>query len=328
MSEFRKDLVSGDWVIVATGRSKRLHAAKKAKRVATPLRDCPFEHPDRTGNWPPLIQRPLKGKWRAILIQNKFPALNHEQLTCPVEIGPEVRRRLAGVGHHDLLVTRNHHKSFPDLTPTAAAEVLEIFQERYCFLQQDPCIEYATAFCNWGTLAGASVYHPHYQLLATPVTPPEVNISVKHSARHYKKNNDCIHCLLISSERKAKVRIVAENTHAIAIAPYASKHAYEVRVFPKHHRPFFEQSGQETIRSVAGLLRKVLRRMRTRLGDPDYNFFVHSAPLKNQQRYTHYHWHVEIMPRNPKFGPGGFELSTGMYVNQAAPEDVAKLLKT
>jgi UDPglucose--hexose-1-phosphate uridylyltransferase len=244
-----------------------------------------------------------------------------------VELGPVAYRRIAGVGHHDLLITRDHHKSFPDLAPAAAAEVLAVFQERYMMIKDDYCLKYATAFCNWGPLAGASIYHPHYQLLAAPVIPPEVGHSLAHSARHHKKNRHCIHCVMIAAERQGKARIVAEDARAVAIAPYASKHAYEVRVFPKAHQPFFEQADPAMIRSVAGILQKVLRRMKTRLGDPDYNFFIHSAPLKNQKQYRHYHWHVEVMPRNPKFGPAGFELSTGMYVNQAAPEDVAKLLR-
>src|SRR3989344_81888 len=98
MSEFRKDIVSGDWVVVAPERSKRPHGPhKRVKRVPSPKRDCPFEHHEETGNWPPIHRWPEKGDWKVLLVPNKFPALRHDAV-CAVPAREGVRERVDGVG--------------------------------------------------------------------------------------------------------------------------------------------------------------------------------------------------------------------------------------
>ena len=49
INEFRQDLVSGEWVLFATGRAKR-PSADVAPRVKPDLSQCPFEDPEASGN--------------------------------------------------------------------------------------------------------------------------------------------------------------------------------------------------------------------------------------------------------------------------------------
>src|SRR3989344_5617703 len=44
-SELRQDIVSGDWVVVATGRAKRPNdfVAKKKPKISLPKKVCPFD---------------------------------------------------------------------------------------------------------------------------------------------------------------------------------------------------------------------------------------------------------------------------------------------
>lgn len=326
MSEFRKDIVSGDWIVMAPGRAGRPHNFKNnaKKRVSSLLRDCPFEHPDRTGNWPPIHEWPAKGDWKILLIPNKFPALRYE-LVCPVEWREGVYDRMEGVGWHDLIVTRDHKKDFPNLPAPIAAEVFAMFQRRYRDAVKDKCIRYVSAFGNWGASAGASLTHPHYQLLSLPIIPPHVNHALRGSERYFKTHHRCVHCDIIADERKRKKGLIAENASAVAFAPFASREPYAVQIFPKKHREHFEDSSPAALRGVAALLQKVLGRMAKRLGDPDYNFFIHSAPLKDQGKFEHYHWHVEIAPKMATLA--GFELSTGVDINTVLPEIAAKLLR-
>ena len=83
-SELRLDLISKDWVVIATGRAKRPEAFKKEKRpeIKIPEKDCPFCNIE-TQEKPVLIlsqgkKIPLKGKipqnWTTVVIPNKFPA--------------------------------------------------------------------------------------------------------------------------------------------------------------------------------------------------------------------------------------------------------------
>ena len=58
--EFRRDLVSGDWILVAAGRSKRPHLTKKPekKKSGDNKSNCPFEDPQKSGNPFPLLWYP------------------------------------------------------------------------------------------------------------------------------------------------------------------------------------------------------------------------------------------------------------------------------
>lgn len=326
MSEFRKDIVSGDWIVMAPERSGRPHNFKKdsKKRVSSPLRDCPFEYPERSGNWPPTERWPERGDWKVMLIPNKFPALRHDPV-CAVELKEGVYDRMDGIGWHDIVVTRDHKKDFPNLPSAVAARVLSMFQARYRAAARDKCLRYVSAFGNWGVGAGASLFHPHYQLLSLPIIPPHVSHALRGAERYFRANGRCVHCDIVAFERRRKTGLIAENSEAIAFAPFASRQSYAVQVFPKKHEAHFEDASPATLRGVAAVLQKVLARVSKRLGDPDYNFFIHSAPLKERDRFRHYHWHVEVAPKMAT--AAGFELSTGVDINSVLPEVVAKKLR-
>ena len=132
MSEFRQDLVSGDWIIMAPERGKRPSSFKKQgrKRKSTPKKDCPFEDLKESGNWPPVFQYPERGEWDTVLIPNKYPALEHNPVCANlIKHGPY--SVMEGIGHHHLVVAKDHNKNFAHLPLRKAMRVLEFFQKYY-----------------------------------------------------------------------------------------------------------------------------------------------------------------------------------------------------
>lgn len=327
MSEFRQDLVSGDWIIVATERARRPDDffKKKEKRKPSPKSSCPFEDLQKSGNWPPLLAWPDKKNWRTIVIPNKFPALKHNHV-CAFVFRKGPYEAAGGVGHHELLITRDHTKNFAHLAPGLAAEAMYALQARYKKLAEDNCLRYVVSFFNWGHSAGASISHPHYQILSLPIIPPDVQHSLNGSHQYWKKHHRCVHCVMLAYERKNKIHIIAENKHAIAITPFVSRTPFEVRVYPKMHQPYFEKTPAAVMRSISEILQKALLGMEKHLQDPDLNFFIHTAPLKNQASYRHYHWHIEILPKMTV--PAGFEISTGVDINVMDPDHAAQILRS
>ncbi|MEK7094274.1 MAG: hypothetical protein AAB903_02975 [Patescibacteria group bacterium] len=328
MSEFRQDPVSGDWIVIAPERSVRPSnfKKKKEKRIRAPKTGCPFEPQqlEAAPNWPPIISYPNQKNWRVVVVPNKYPALTHtEQCSMILDSGPY--RSQTGVGHHDLVITRDHENNFAKLSPSRAAEVMAVLAKRYRELAEDPCIFYTSSFFNWGPRAGASLYHPHYQILSLPIIPPDVHHSLAGSERYYKKHKSCVHCDMLTYEKKVKKRVVLETRDVIVLAPYVSRSSYELRLFPKKHLPFFEKSSPHVLASTSELLQKTLRLVRDKLDDPDLNFFIHTAPLKHQDRYPYYHWHIEIIPKITDWA--GFELSTGVEINTVDPDFVASFLR-
>lgn len=126
-------------------------------------------------------------------------------------------------------------------------------------------------------------------------------------------------------ELKNKKRIIYENEGAVVFAPFVSKEPFEMRILPKKHLPYFENTLDIDLDCIVDALRFALKRLETKLHRPDYNFFIHTAPLKNKEKYKHYHWHIEIIP---KFNiSAGFELGTGIEINPVDPDEAAKVLR-
>lgn len=324
-SQLRQDLVSGDWIVIAPGRAKRPHQfiKKTIKRKASPKSSCPFEDPQKTGNGEPILMYG-NGKWDLQIIENKYPAFTHQNI-CSVIMKSGPYSVTDTGGHHELLITRDHNRNLSQLSRNQARQVLEAFRDRYLMLSADKCIAYISMFQNWGPTAGASVYHPHFQFIAAPIVPPDIMHSLRGSIRYYKNNRKCVHCVMIDWEKKYKKRIIYENSGAIAFTPFVSKSAFEVRVFPKKHLPYFENTLDSDMDYVSDALQNVLKKIRKNLHDPDYNFFIHTSPLKDKNKHKQYHWHIEIIPKTSL--AAGFELGTGIDINSVDPDVAAGLLR-
>ena len=325
-SEFRQDLVSGDWVVISPKRFKRQNQFKeKTKRKIVSKKGCPFENPQETGHTNPSVVYPNLENWTIQVIQNKFPIISHEKNVCAREAkrGPFFVKE--GVGHHDVVITKDHYKNFAHLDGKTANLVFKAFKQRYFQLSKDKCLKYVFIFHNWGSKAGASIFHPHYQIISLPIIPPDVGRSLRGSVEYAKKNKTCVHCEMIRYELKEKKRIVYENKEAVVFAPFVAREPFELRIFPKKHLPYFEKTSDNVMKYVIDALQKALLKLEKKLSDPDYNFFIHTAPLDNNGKYKHYHWHIEILP---KFSASaGVELGTGIEITVVDPEVAAKILR-
>lgn len=336
--ELRKDDISGDWILFAPGRFHRPKDLRKdaEKRVRAPKEACPFEKPFLNVDERIILEYTKRGEqvergaeskrrdWGLLVLQNKFPAVIHSGRR------PRPRSRglfttMPGFGHHDLVITRSHTNDFPALSRDETFHVFQAFRDRYLMLFADKNVAYVSMFHNWGRRAGATIYHPHYQMLGIPVVPPEVERSLEGSRAYARRTGACPHCAMIAWEKRAKKRVIMETNNVIAFAPFASRNAFEVRVFPKRHLAFFENTDDEALAEVATMLRKVLARVKNKLGDPDYNFFIHTAPMRDKEKHKYYHWHIEIYP---SFGVrAGFEFDTGLILNTVDPDFAARTLK-
>lgn len=325
-SEFRQDLVSGDWVVISPKRFKRLGQFKeKNKRKIISRKNCPFENPQKSGHDAPFVVYPNLDNWKIQVIQNKFPIAYHKGGVCAAEINQGPFSIIEGVGRHDVVITRDHFKNFTRLSSKEAEAVFHAFKERYQQLSKDKCLKYVFIFHNWGPKAGASVFHPHYQILSMPIIPPDVSRSLRGSKNYFDKNNKCVHCVMLKYDRAEKKRIVFENSEAIAIAPFISREPFELRIFPKKHFSYFEKTPEKTIKDTVQVLQKSLFKLEKKLNDPDYNFFIHTAPIDKNGKFSHYHWHIEVLP---KFSvSAGVELGTGIEVTVVDPVAAAKILK-
>ncbi len=333
-SEFRKDIISGGWILVVPGRAKKPGDIKKKgkKRIPTPIRSCRFERPFENVDENVILgytrkkSGDIRKDWDLLVLKNKYPAVIHSSHKEKEKSVSRFSSVIPGTGHHDLIITRDHNKNFSMLSREKAFRVLSAFRDRYLMLFADKNISHISMFHNWGGFAGASIYHPHYQMLAIPIIPPGISRTLEGAKRYFIKKKKCPYCDMIAFEKKEKKRIVCENEEAIAFAPYASKNEFQVNVFPKKHSAFFENTDDFVLEKISFLLQDVLKRVTKNLGDPDYNFLIHTSPVLNKKKNTKFfHWHIEVRPVwNIS---AGFEHDTGMEVNVIDPDFAAKTLK-
>jgi len=235
-----------------------------------------------------------------------------------------IYERMDAVGAHEVIIESPHHDAeLSDLPVDRIAEVLEVCRDRARAHARDPRVRYVLPFKNYGTAAGASQTHSHMQLLAFPVLPDVAQEELAACERRWSETGRCPFCALIEHERALEARLVAVTDSFIALAPYASRFAYETWILPLAHEPSFDSVGAESLRGLAAILQSTLQRLRHALGDPCYNLLIHAAPARAAE-VPWYHWHLELVPRSTA---SGFEWGTGAYINAVPPEDAARRLR-
>lgn len=322
VSELRRDPVTGNWIVVAKARGVRPHVAKREKEIEDSIATCPFENPKASGNDDPVLIYQDREDWSLQVIPNKFPAFSGGG--CPVveKVGPYSVQD--GLGYHEVIITRDHSSHLALLPIGKAIEVLRAYKERYLSLKKEECVKYISIFHNHGRSAGASLTHPHSQLVAIPILPSDIRRSLSGSNAFYKHHNKCVHCAMLDWEREDKKRIVFENKDFIAICPFISRDAYEVRIFKKEHSAYFEATDEAGISTLAEIFQEVLKSFYKNLENPPYNFYLHTAPIDGAT-YLQYHWHFEILPKTEI--AAGFEMGTGIEISTIEPEKAAEILR-
>ncbi len=323
VSELRQDIITGDWVVVATGRSKRPDHFSPPHQEESAGHPDPFLHPEASGQEEDvLIYRHENGDWSLRVFPNKYPAFARGKRTKNISEGPYVAQ--AGVGYHEVVVTYDPERSIPLLETWRVAELFDAYQERYVALMNKKSVQYIQIFHNHGKASGASITHPHSQIVAIPVLDPDRTKSLHGAEEYYRQHKQNVFDVILNFELENKERIVFENDDFVVLCPFASRAAFEMTIFPKRQNPYFERITNDEKHAVAEALQIALLALYEGLGNPAYNFYIHTAPCDGKD-YQRYRWHIEIVPRTAIWG--GFELSAGMEISTVAPEEAAAFLR-
>jgi len=334
-SELRFDPMGRDWVVIATGRALRSETFKKEKSASRrkekipSKKNCPFCHIE-TQKPPTLIfsqgkrinSLKIPKDWTTIVVPNKYPAFQPAKKLNERQVGPY--KVMDAVGYHEVVITKDHQKSLAQLSIPEVKEVIDVYHQTYLELMKKQMIKYIFIFHNHGREAGASIFHPHSQIIASAVIDPDLEKALRAAKRYFNSYKKCSYCVGNEWERKNKERIVFENKNFLAICPFASKIVFEVIITPKKHLAHFEKITDEEKNDLAEIFQKVLRKLYLGLNNPAYNFYLHTAPC-NGKKYDHYHWHWTILPKTST--PAGFEFGAKMEISTIEPEKAAKYLR-
>ncbi|MFH1347310.1 MAG: galactose-1-phosphate uridylyltransferase [Candidatus Margulisiibacteriota bacterium] len=343
MPELRKDPISERWVVISTERGKRPTDFKMPsvaeESAGSGGAKCPFcngneaKTPPEIKAWRKPGTMPNTPGWDIRVVQNKFPALTLEGDINRTGMG--VFDMMSGIGAHEVIVeTPNHETNIPDMSDEHVEKVLWAYKQRIVDLSSDKRFRYVLIFKNYGKTAGASLAHPHSQLISTPVTPRYVKLELSNSREYFMEKERCIFCDIVRQELGSGERIVYENEFFVAMTPFASRFPFEIWILPRRHEYAFEIMPDEERLLLAKCLKEILKRLQVCLNDPPYNYVLHTSPNPIPRagkpdywgtiQYD-FHWHIEIIPRLTKMA--GFEWGSGLYINPTAPEQAAKFLR-
>lgn len=331
MPEIRWDLITEERVIIATERSRRPHDLKKADTPAEPkpefVPNCPFCMGNETMT-PPEVDAfreagtpPDTPGWRVRVVPNKFPALASEGDLQPRTQG--IYTLADGVGVHEVIIETPHHNETPVTMPLAQwTDALRMYQRRLQVLSRDERLKTILIFRNEGKAAGASLEHPHAQLIGLTFIPPVLQRHIEGVQRYRSRYGKHPFEAILDQELREGVRVVRQTERFLLYAPFASRSPYELAILPLERIPRFEQLTDEMLQEFAALLQDALRRLHTVLNDPPYNSMLFAAP----NGYDDDFWlHLRIAPRLSI--DAGFELGSGVGINITAPEDAARYLR-
>lgn len=336
MPELRKDPIVNRWVIIATERAKRPTDFKAPENDEESAKGCPF-CPGNESKTPPEIQalrsgssRPDTEGWTVRVVPNKFPALRIEGDMEKFGVG--IYDRMNGIGAHEVIIeTTDHFEEIEMQSVESLLTVYQTYKQRLGDLKKDERFRYILIFKNKGITAGASLSHPHSQLIATPVTPKRIREELLGAQAYFEYKDRCIFCDIVREEMRQKDRVVYENNSFITFCPFASRFPFEIWVLPKKHHPDFDSMKRDEIYAFADAMKVTLGKLVKALNGPHYNYMLHTGPVRWRRRgywatIEHdFHWHVEIIPRLTN--TAGFEWGTGFYINPTIPEEAAQFLQ-
>ncbi|HBT47053.1 MAG TPA: galactose-1-phosphate uridylyltransferase [Peptococcaceae bacterium] len=333
MPELRQDPVTGRWVIISTERAKRPSDFRRQKDEEGPVqpdrkeKNCPFCPGNEKETPPEVFALRLAGTsadtpgWQVRVVPNKFPALTANGDGRKKTSG--LYNSLDGIGVHEVIIEGpDHEVELREYKPDHAVRVLQTWRQRYLQHARDGRLAYVQIFKNYGTEAGASLRHPHSQLIATPVIPPDLQEEIRRAEEYMEREESCLYCDLLETELRQGARVVAFNKHFLAFCPFASRFPFETWIFPRQHQPSFGDLTDAQLEDLVSLLQDLLDRLAKTLADPPFNLIVRTAPL--HQEVPTYHWHLQLLPRLTTVA--GFEWGTNIYINPTSPEHAAQFL--
>jgi UDPglucose--hexose-1-phosphate uridylyltransferase len=329
MPELRQNFFTKEWVIIATERARRpeeLATRRPPQAIPAFVENCPFCPGNENKTPTEVMRHPANHQepWAVRVIPNKFAALSSE--IEPTRNLQHLRRRIDGFGFHEVIVDSPDHSACMALLPDAHVDrILTVFKERYTSLCNDHRVNHVTIFKNHGADAGASLAHPHSQIIATPVIPSQVRHRLHEALRHYDDAGECMFCHMVEREIEDRTRIVIKSERFVAMEVFASATPFATHIFPLRHMASFGEITAVEISDLARMLRSLLAKLYIGLQNPDLNFTVRSGP-SDYTGARHFHWYVSVIPRLTRVA--GFELGSGMFINTVLPEAAAEFLRS
>lgn len=317
MKKLGLDTLNHSKVIIARGRQDRpmdnVNKEINKKESGEYDKDCPFcrGNEENISQETSVIKK--NNQWIVKSVKNKYPIIDDNPLN-------EIK------GEHDVIIdTYKHNGSFFNMSEEEFYYLLSMYKNRFKEFKENENIKYICLFKNYLRDAGASLMHPHSQILSLPFIPPDLREEYKVCEEFYKKMGMNMYKYIIEEEIKYGERLIYDDKYFLVFVPQVCRFAGDTVILFKENIYFYEVEDSK-LKHLSIILKKLFNKLYDEYGNCPFNLYIHNHPVNEKDNYKDiYNVHIHIVPR--KFNFGGFELSTGMYVSSVKSEDIAKKLK-
>jgi len=309
--EMRQDLLTGEWIAMASHRQTRAFLPPKEFCPLCPtLTDFGTEIADST--------------FVVVVFENRSPSFAAPSVALPKEV-------VQSSGRCDVVVFSDKHEgSFGTLPLTQMRTVLAAWIDRTREISQLSYVEQVFIFENRGEEVGVTLNHPHGQIYSYPFVTPRTEKMLAVAKEHYQKTHQPLITSIIEREIKDEVRIIAQNEHWIAYVPFAARYPFEIHVAPKKFVPDFAELSEDVADTFPVIAKEVLQRLDGVFGiEMAYIGAWHQAPVRRGRELLGLHWQITSIRRAPgklKYLAGS-ESAMGAFIMDLKPEQSAQQLR-
>ena len=315
MKEVGIDILNSSKVIIATDRKKRpmdenITNEDEISNVYSESFPCcrGNEHliPEETF----IIND--RDNWLVKSVKNKYPILDQNPIN-------KIK------GDHEVIIdTYKHNGSFYNMNEDEFYNLILAYKNRYISLSTREA-QYICLFKNYLRKAGASLMHPHSQIVSLPFIPIELEREYDTCREFYKKMGINMYSHIIKEEIKYGKRVIHDSNNFLVFIPEVSRYTGDTIILFKNNI-YFEEISDEEIKELSIILKKYFSKLHALEGNCPFNIYIHAHPINKEDDYKKiFNVHIHILPR--KFNLGGFELSTGVYVSSISAEEIATKYK-
>jgi len=283
-----RDPISGEWSLQAPARGARPNEYHPG-----PSDRCPF-CPGNEDLTPPEIARaPLAGLWAVRVFANKYPAIEPP------------------LGLHEVIVDS------PDHSRQISAAGVAMWRERYRIAVDAIPTGTPLLFKNCGREGGATIVHPHTQLVVLPQRPTRL-ATMEAAAREYRlAHAQCIWCDEADRSRDLGLLVEANEGLRAYVRP-ESRFASALTILPRECIASPNAADDTSWRALAETLERLGVGIEAdRGGEASFNVLLLGDPHS-----AAFHWQVEIILRRGAIA--GFELSSGAYIREGEAKESAE----
>ena len=309
--DMREDVLTGEWIAIASHRQTRAFLPPKEFCPLCPTKsDFGTEVADST--------------FEVVVFENRSPSFSAPSDELPPET-------IQALGRCEVVVFSDHHEgSFGSLDLVHMRTVLAAWIDRTREISKLPYVEQVFVFENRGEEVGVTLNHPHGQIYSYPFITPRTMKMLEIAQLHLAETGVPLLTSIIKREIGDQVRIIAQNEHWVAYVPYAARYPYEIHVAPKVFVPDFAELSNDVADAFPEIAKEVLLRLDGVFGIPmAYIAAWHQAPVRTGREALGLHWQITSVRRAPgklKYLAGS-EAAMGAFIMDVKPEQSAEQLR-